>query len=426
MWASPATLRSLLGVDPSVNPLEEAVERALKAFVYAPIGLLFDGPDPFATLVEKGRVQVNQAKLIGEFAVNREQRKACQRLDAGTGNYARPSAHRVPRLVETSRCRRRTRGGRAPATAADAFDSAGGPRPSGPFKPDLAIPDYDGLSASQVVTRLGGSAPDELEAVRVARAGQSSAQDHPQQGRADPGLTWTSPPDRRGRTIRRAGGPGHRGRRAPAHQAGRCECGRARVLAPSTLAVRSVPISTARRPASWSARSTTCRSVTASGHVDVPSDGGRLAVVTDLYVEPEARGVGLGEAIMNHLVAWATDEGCFGVDSQALPGDRHTKNFFESFGLVARSLVVHRDLAMRGGPDLVVGAIIVRDASLLLIRRGNEPEAGHWAPPGGAIETGETIREAVVREVAEETGPDRGAAARSSAGSNGSPPTTTT
>ena len=33
-------------------------------------------------------------------------------------------------------------------------------------KPDLAIPDYDGLSASQVVTRLGGLAPDELEAVR--------------------------------------------------------------------------------------------------------------------------------------------------------------------------------------------------------------------------------------------------------------------
>ncbi|HUW01735.1 MAG TPA: NUDIX domain-containing protein [Acidimicrobiales bacterium] len=59
---------------------------------------------------------------------------------------------------------------------------------------------------------------------------------------------------------------------------------------------------------------------------------------------------------------------------------------------------------MRGGPALVVGAIIVRDDCLLLIERGNAPEAGRWAPPGGAIEMGETIQEAVVREVAEETG----------------------
>ena len=38
----------------------------------------------------------------------------------------------------------------------------------------------------------------------------------------------------------------------------------------------------------------------------------------------------------------AAAQGCFGVDSLALPGDRHTKNFFESFGLVARAIVVHR------------------------------------------------------------------------------------
>lgn len=59
---------------------------------------------------------------------------------------------------------------------------------------------------------------------------------------------------------------------------------------------------------------------------------------------------------------------------------------------------------MRSGPDLVVGAVIIRDGCLLLIKRGNEPEAGRWAPPGGAIERDETIMEAVVREVAEETG----------------------
>lgn len=69
-----------------------------------------------------------------------------------------------------------------------------------------------------------------------------------------------------------------------------------------------------------------------------------LGTVTDLYVEPEARGLGLGEAMMQHLVDWCAEHGCYGVDSLALPGDRATKNFFESFGLTARAILVHRSL----------------------------------------------------------------------------------
>jgi GNAT superfamily N-acetyltransferase len=72
------------------------------------------------------------------------------------------------------------------------------------------------------------------------------------------------------------------------------------------------------------------------------TDGGRLGVVEDLYVDPGCRDVGVGEALMDHLLAWCRGQGCFGVDSLALPGDRATKNFFESFGLVARAIVVHR------------------------------------------------------------------------------------
>ncbi|QGG95278.1 GNAT family N-acetyltransferase [Actinomarinicola tropica] len=74
-------------------------------------------------------------------------------------------------------------------------------------------------------------------------------------------------------------------------------------------------------------------------------DGGALAVLDDLYVEPDARGVGVGEAMMDQVVEWATAQGCIGIDSVALPGNRATKNFFESFGLVARAIVVHRPLA---------------------------------------------------------------------------------
>lgn len=74
-------------------------------------------------------------------------------------------------------------------------------------------------------------------------------------------------------------------------------------------------------------------------------DGTEIALVTDIYVEPEARGVGLGEALMDEIVTWATAHGCSGLDAIALPGMRATKNFFERFGLTARAILVHRSLA---------------------------------------------------------------------------------
>jgi 8-oxo-dGTP diphosphatase len=52
-----------------------------------------------------------------------------------------------------------------------------------------------------------------------------------------------------------------------------------------------------------------------------------------------------------------------------------------------------------------VGALIKDSAGrLLLIRRGHEPGAGLWSLPGGRIEPGESDQQAVVREIAEETG----------------------
>lgn len=74
------------------------------------------------------------------------------------------------------------------------------------------------------------------------------------------------------------------------------------------------------------------------------ADGSGVADVHELFVEPEARGVGIGQLLMQSLVDWAVDRGCVGIDARALPGDRSTKNFFESFGLVTRALTVHRDL----------------------------------------------------------------------------------
>ena len=70
----------------------------------------------------------------------------------------------------------------------------------------------------------------------------------------------------------------------------------------------------------------------------------KIARVTDLWVHPEARGVGVGASLMRSAVEFAEDNGCTGIDARALPGDRVTKNFFESFGLVARTIEVHKAL----------------------------------------------------------------------------------
>lgn len=78
--------------------------------------------------------------------------------------------------------------------------------------------------------------------------------------------------------------------------------------------------------------------------VDALADGGELAVLSDVYVEPEARGVAVGEALLDAAIDWARARGCFGIDSVALPGMRATKNFFEAAGLVARAIVVHKRL----------------------------------------------------------------------------------
>lgn len=55
-------------------------------------------------------------------------------------------------------------------------------------------------------------------------------------------------------------------------------------------------------------------------------------------------------------------------------------------------------------PVPAVAAVIVQDGRLLLIRRGVEPSKGRWSLPGGSIEWGEALADAVTREVREETG----------------------
>jgi 8-oxo-dGTP diphosphatase len=62
---------------------------------------------------------------------------------------------------------------------------------------------------------------------------------------------------------------------------------------------------------------------------------------------------------------------------------------------------------MSGSPDrpsVGVGGVLIHEGKVLLIRRGKEPLRGRWVVPGGTVELGETLEEALVREMQEETG----------------------
>ncbi|HEX9188455.1 MAG TPA: NUDIX hydrolase [Vicinamibacteria bacterium] len=55
-------------------------------------------------------------------------------------------------------------------------------------------------------------------------------------------------------------------------------------------------------------------------------------------------------------------------------------------------------------PAVGVGGVLVHEGRVLLIRRGKEPLFGRWVVPGGTVELGETLQDALVREMQEETG----------------------
>jgi GNAT superfamily N-acetyltransferase len=70
----------------------------------------------------------------------------------------------------------------------------------------------------------------------------------------------------------------------------------------------------------------------------------RVGRIECFYVEPEARTVGVGQAIVGSLVGWFEEQGCTAVDAVALPGDRSSKQLLESSGFKARLLILHRSL----------------------------------------------------------------------------------
>ncbi len=72
---------------------------------------------------------------------------------------------------------------------------------------------------------------------------------------------------------------------------------------------------------------------------------GELSVdIREVFVDPEAREVGIGEVMMDFLLEWAQSASAATLTSRALPGDRELKNFFERYKVTARLIEVVRRL----------------------------------------------------------------------------------
>lgn len=76
--------------------------------------------------------------------------------------------------------------------------------------------------------------------------------------------------------------------------------------------------------------------------IEAVANGDLLTRIHGLYVEPDAREVGVGSALLEAVLDAASAAGCAGVDATVLPGNRDAKNFFEMHGLVARAISVFR------------------------------------------------------------------------------------
>jgi hypothetical protein len=144
-----------------VTERKSPIEQALDIFFYAPLGFALNAQEVLPQLIEKGHQQVMMARMFGKFAVETEAPKQIaelqKRVQKVTGQLTSREAPAKP-----------SRNGPAAAEAVATQTSApvvNSPA-HGPGAAELAITDYDSLSASQVVPRLEGLADTELAAVR--------------------------------------------------------------------------------------------------------------------------------------------------------------------------------------------------------------------------------------------------------------------
>jgi hypothetical protein len=147
-----------------VDEDKSPADRLLDLIVFGPAGLALTAADEFPRLVDKGRShlegQVRTARLVGQVAFQMGRRQLDQwvgdRKPKPTPSSAKPAASQ-PKPERQP----------APTVPAAGPATNGHGNGNGAAAPELAIPGYDSLSASQVVQRLAGLSHDELIEVRT-------------------------------------------------------------------------------------------------------------------------------------------------------------------------------------------------------------------------------------------------------------------
>ena len=79
---------------------------------------------------------------------------------------------------------------------------------------------------------------------------------------------------------------------------------------------------------------------TSMGALEVEKISEQQWMIRFVYVQADCREIGIGDALMQHIVRHAQASGVSFIESSAQPGDRATKNLFERHGLVAQTIIV--------------------------------------------------------------------------------------
>lgn len=151
------------------------LDQAVDLCILAPLGFAADASRLVPKLVERGRGQVKMARAVGKFTVDKAgsvvARTLSQTIPRPFNSPAGETAASDEPPVEPDAEPATADGGREPAQEEVAPSPTLITAPSSLDPSDLAIPDYDSLSASQVVPRLDSLGPAELEAIRVYELG---------------------------------------------------------------------------------------------------------------------------------------------------------------------------------------------------------------------------------------------------------------
>lgn len=147
----------MTSADEHRSPQDRAADLVADLVLYAPLGLVLDARRLFPELAARGRRQILFTRTIGKYTVRRGQQHLDELVGTGLGLVASWTASSGPEDARND----------LPAPSGPPVRLVAAPAGPGPDPDGLAIPDYDSLSAFQVMPRLEALDATDLDAVRA-------------------------------------------------------------------------------------------------------------------------------------------------------------------------------------------------------------------------------------------------------------------